>query len=109
MATTTTYRNFSDVPGLRVEVEDAAGAAGDPSLAGLLDGVRALVVQAAARLGQLPPDQRPTELSLTFGLRAVNDGFAVGLDSERANFRVSLAWTQEPPAPEQEIPGFPGT
>ncbi|MDG5809100.1 CU044_2847 family protein [Streptomyces ossamyceticus] len=104
----TTYRTFSDVSGLEVEVEDTGGAAADPSLSGLLDGVRALVVQAAARLGELPPEQRPTELTLAFGLRAVNGGFAVGQDAERANFRVSLSWSQQPAAPEQEIPGFPG-
>ena len=103
-----TYRSFSDVSGLQVEVEDTGGAAADPSLAGLLDGLRTVVTQAAGQLGQLPAEQRPTELSLTFGLRAVNGGFAVGLDANVANFRVTLAWSQEPAVPEPEVPAFPG-
>jgi Trypsin-co-occurring domain 1 len=102
-----TYRSFSDVSGLQVEVEDTGGAAADPSLGGLLEGLRAIVAQAAGQLGQLPAEQRPTELSLTFGLRAVSGGFAVGLDTDTANFRVSLVWSQEPAVPEPEVPAFP--
>jgi hypothetical protein len=101
-----TYRSFSDVSGLQVEIEDTGGTTADPSLAGLLDGLRAVVAQAAGQLAQLPAEQRPTELSLTFGLRAVSGGFAVGLDA--ANFRVSLVWSQEPAVPEPEVPAFPG-
>ncbi|MEV2267788.1 CU044_2847 family protein [Nonomuraea africana] len=103
-----TYRNFTDVPGLQVEIEDNGAAATDPSLAGLLDGLSAVVTQAADQLGQLPAGQRPTELSLTFGLRAVSGGFAIGLDVGATNFRVSLVWSQEPAVPEPEVPAFPG-
>lgn len=102
------YRAFSDVAGLQVEVEDNGDAGAAPSLSGLFDGLRAVVAQAAAQLGQLPAEQRPTEMSLTFGLRAVSGGFAVGLDANASNFQVSLVWSQQPPAPELEIPGFPG-
>jgi hypothetical protein len=102
------YRHFSDVTGLQVEVEDTGGAAADPSMAGMLEGIRAVVLQAAGQLGQIPAEQRPTELSLSFGVRAVSGGFAVGLDADTANFRVSLVWSQEPAMPEPEIPGIPG-
>lgn len=103
------YRTFSDVAGLQVEVEDdGGGAVTDPSLGELLAGVGAIVAQAGAQLGQLPAGQRPTEMSLAFGLHAVSGGYAVGLDAEIANFRVSLVWSQEPATPDSEIPGFPG-
>lgn len=102
-----TYRSFTDVPGLQVECEDNGGAAADPSLAALLDAIRTIVSSTGDRLRQLSGEQRPTELSLTFGLRAVNGGFAVGLDPT-ANFRISMIWSQEPAVPEPEIPAFPG-
>jgi Trypsin-co-occurring domain 1 len=103
-----TYRRFSDLSELQVEIEDTGGGSSDPSLASALDGLRAVVVQLAGQLGQLPAEQRPTELSLKFGLRAVSNGFAIGLDSDAANFTVSLSWCQEPSAPEPEVPAFPG-
>lgn len=106
VAALATYRSFADVSGLQAEVEDTGAAAADPSLAGLLDGLRAVIVQAAGQLGQLPAEQRPTELSLMFGLRVVSGGFAVCLDADAANFRVSLVWSQEPAVP--EVPAFPG-
>lgn len=105
----TTYSPFSDVPGLQVEVEDGGGGAiAAPSLAGLLDGLRPFVTQVSAQLEQLPANQRPTKLSLAFGVRALSGGFAVAMEADLANFQVSLVWSQEPPGPEPDIPGFPG-
>lgn len=104
-----TYREFSDVQGLRAEIEDSAGGAGsDPSLGGLLQSLATVVAAAAGQLGQLPAERRPTELSLSFGLRAVGGGFAVPLEADAANFRVALVWSQEPAAPEPDVPAFPG-
>lgn len=103
-----TYREFSDVQGLRAEIEDSGGAGSDPSLGGLLQSLAAVVAAAAGQLGQLPAEQRPTELSLSFGMRAVNGGYAVPLDADSASFRVALVWSQEPAAPEPDVPAFPG-
>jgi len=105
-----TYREFSDgPPGLRIEVEaPAGGPAGGatPSLAGLLGAIRTLVAQVAQHIGQLPAEQRPTDLTVAFGVRALESGdYAIGLDETAANFRVSLAWTQEPAPPAPEVPG----
>ena len=107
-----TYREFTDGPAnLRIEVEPNGGTGGaGASLSGLLDAIRAVVAGAAQQIGQLPAEQRPTDLTISFGIRVLESGqFAVGLDGE-ANFRVTLVWRQEPlPAmPEVPVPELPG-
>jgi hypothetical protein len=104
------YREFSDVPNLRVEVEPN-GSTGGPghSLSGLLQAIGSIVAGATQQLGQLPAEQRPTDLRISFGIRALEDGrFAVALGGD-ANFEVTLAWTQEagPGIPELPAPELP--
>lgn len=103
----TSVRRFSDVSGLHIEVEDTGGATGDPSLGEALEGIRAIVSQTAATLGQLPAEQRPTELSLRFSLRAISGGYAVSQDADLANFALTLSWSQEPAVPGPDIPDVP--
>lgn len=102
-----TYRELSDVPGgLRIEVEAAAeGAGASTSLAAVFDAVGAIAAQAAQRIGQIPAEQRPGELTVEFGIRALGGGdLAIGLDPEVANFRVTIGWRQDTVAPAVPAP-----
>ena len=107
-----TYRDFTDGPAnLRIEVEPNGGTGGAGlSVSGLLEAIRSVVAGAAQQMGQLPAEQRPTDLTISFGIRALESGqFAVGLDEGATNFRVTLSWTMEPrPAmPEVPVPELP--
>jgi hypothetical protein len=106
-----TYRELGDGPAvLRIEVEPNGGTGGNLSIGGLVEAIRAVAALATQQVSQLPAEQRPTDLRISFGIRALENGyFAVGLEEDSANFHVTLAWSQEPsPAlpemPEPELP-----
>lgn len=90
------YRSFFDSSGrVRIEVEGSGGSsssyAGD--LMGALQGVAETI---ASQMSGIPEEQRPTEMSVSFGLKALGGGgFAISLSEDQANFRVSMKWGEE--------------
>lgn len=106
------YREFSDLSsGLRIEVEDAGAETGtSPYVAEFLGALQNLAVRVQQQFNQGPPEQRPTELGISFGLKALSTGgFAVGLGDGSANFRVSMKWSEDSkhdPLGGVDIPGL---
>jgi hypothetical protein len=104
------YLLFADGPaGLRIEIEDGTTPMANPSLAGLMESIAGVAAQAAARIAQLPPDQRPTDVAIDFGVEALPTGdYAIGRDLATANIRVAFTWSQEPAVATPEAPGPEG-
>jgi hypothetical protein len=91
------YPEFLDSSsGLRIEVEDTeSGIPGRAYGTEFLSALRVLAAQTAKQLENLPSEARPTELSISFGLKALaSGGFAIALGEADGNFRVSMSWGQ---------------
>jgi len=90
----TSLNNFDASGEVRVEVEAAGGGyAYDKELA------RALVLITTSVMGtvnQMPTEQRPQEVSLTCGLKALpSGGFAISLGETAASFTLTLSWRSD--------------
>ena len=92
-----TYREFLDSAGgsLVIEVEDAAdGATSSPALGDMLGALQSLTAGLASYVAAISSEQRPEEVSVAFGLKAVASGaFAMAIGDD-ANLRVSMRWRQ---------------
>src|SRR5688572_25199894 len=89
-----TIGNFDSSGTIQIEVdgEDTASAYGT-DFAGAL---QTLTETMASTLSEIPTEQRPQQLSLSCGLKALpQGGFAVSYGATTANFSLLLTWRAE--------------
>ena len=49
-----------------------------------------------SQVNQMPEDQRPTELTVSFSLKALaTGGFAISLSEANSNFKIAMKWGSE--------------
>lgn len=83
---------FGSSPQLKIQVDSKGGGSASYS-SDLAAAVSAVMTNLGAQLAQMPEAQRPSELAVEFSLTALPEGgYAIGLDTTRANFRVSAKW-----------------
>lgn len=89
------HRQFGSAGGnLLIEVSGQEGASGEYSGA-YLDALRTLARTTASQIQSLPQEQRPTELEVSYGLKALdNGGFSVGIGND-VNFRITMKWKSD--------------
>jgi hypothetical protein len=106
-----TYQDFlGSAGGLRIEAEDVTGSATASAYdTEFLAALQAIATRTLQQVNQIPREQRPTELAVSFGLKALSSGgFAIGLGDADANFRVSMTWSQNGGEPLAGVPELPG-
>jgi hypothetical protein len=87
----TSISNFDASGAIRIEVDGASGASTYGNE--FARAVQQLAATIAALVAQMSAEQRPQELNLTCGLKALpSGGFAVSLGSATGNFTLSLTW-----------------
>lgn len=87
-------QSFTTSGGETVWMEVQSPGGGSPSLEEGLRPVAALAGALVRQIAQLPEEQVPDEMEVSFGLVAVDQGrFAVSRGSDGASLRVTLRWS----------------
>lgn len=91
-----TYKAFFDSSSeIRIEVEGSGGTS-NAYVSDFVAALRSVAMTVASQVAQIPKDQRPTELTVALGLKALaTGGFAIALSQDAVNFRVLLKWGGE--------------
>jgi hypothetical protein len=86
-------RNFFESDGVKIEIEHAGPVTREPYFGEFMSALRTLTGAVSGEVAQIPADQRPTEFSIEFGLKAIGaGGFAITPPEGGAQFRVNLKW-----------------
>lgn len=87
------YKNFFESGGLKIEVEDGSGGTANAYVGDFLGSIQSIAAAIVTQVNQFPQDQRPDEIQVTFGLKALSTGgFAISYEADSANFKISLRW-----------------
>lgn len=82
---------FESSDGVKIEIE--GGGAGHTYFREFLGTLSRLTTAISGEVGQIPVEQRPSEFTVQFGLKALGSGgFAISQGDAGAQFRVSLKW-----------------
>jgi hypothetical protein len=86
--------NFDDSGTLQIEVDGVSTASAYASE--FARALQTLNETMTSLLNEIPTEQRPQQLSLVCGLKALPEGgFAVSYGATTANFSLSLTWRSE--------------
>lgn len=97
------YRAFFGSSGLRIEVEDDSGGRSSSYSEDFAEAIRAMAGFIVGRVGQFGEENRPSQLSVTFGLKALaSGGFAIGNSDDAGNFKILMTWNSSDQIPNLE-------
>jgi NTP-dependent ternary system trypsin peptidase co-occuring protein len=103
------YRVFQGSSGsvtLEVALSEGSGAGGGNLREGISGPMQSVVAAFCDEMARMPKEKKPSELEVSFGMRALNNGgFAVVLDPVQASFHVKMKWSgSEAGAAEEFLP-----
>lgn len=89
------YKEYFGNSAVLVEIDmDAVEAGGKGgNLAASFRTITEVALACSEAVGQLPEEKKPSEIEVTFGLKALSSGkLAVTVNEPNANFKVRLKW-----------------
>jgi hypothetical protein len=87
---------FEASSSVRIEAEGAGPGTSSAYATDFFGALSSIAEAVVAQVNRMPREQRPADLTIGFGLKALSGGgFAVSLNQDTANFRISLSWRTE--------------
>lgn len=89
-----TYANFFDSGSTtKIEIQGDSIETSKAFTLDLINTIDKMAEIVADGIDRIPEEKRPTDVEISFALTALSaGGYAITIDQEKANFKISLCW-----------------